>query len=876
MKFVKSDLTWNAVKKGKRSFMTRRRRPGASSSEIQDSIIYEYEKSGVAILGQHFAEEALDVPIKKRILKLQSPSVSGEVGRSSQPQTPPHEGSAQGSKHASVEPSMENKKDVPNLNDFSGIELLAAAACNSSIYDNSVHVESSEVVHTTPKVSALTDGIKEDIAPMDSDESRVQDSTIPVTQNLCNNGNGEGDKSPVLSKGVRLHWDLNTVPDEWEEHCDILADPHTEKDYIFNDGLLNGKTNLEGYENRNSQVTVNEKGSTLRDVAISAVPFSKPVTFGIHGNDDGAIICKASDAESCMSNPAKCENVSTSAASVSLGQKMIKVEPLTKSDDGQAVSEVVQGGCVSVKGDGDGDDKLTSEDRLSDCCGSNVSHDERVEGDTIDKLKAGYDSPVEDGELREPTRYHPWQKEEVEERECVDYESDNMYEDNFDTIESVQTEIPLDRHQTIGVIGAELINEIQQGNKADALGSKDEYRPQEHSKCAILEEKDGCPARFRTERRSGGNMFCIDRSPSTSFDVRKNSACIRRSRSDIFGDTYSQAERDFCPEKFIGRDRPAYNGRAPNDASGQWGGPFSRSSHGYPATKNVIGGSRGHDNNHAINYNPRGNFRTFNRRPSPADRNESYGGIHRGTSPARGTSRDRSRGGFRRPPQEEYYDSELGYAERKTFSSNFDRGAHPSQSRRRSRSRSRSGSPIAWHFQKKRNLDTKQQSPDLRSDTRFPFRKPGSSGENEASRSFNDRNIINGQYRDRRSSPVRTFQRNQRFDPPGYVGRLKSEDNFRPIPRPGRLPQANGNDITLLDDKNGVTNERRRFRYDVDESFSARYPRNKDNGFRYARNENRCFRDPENTSEEKGCRYVTNKMFNTGERDFRKDNLQRE
>ncbi|XP_071732216.1 uncharacterized protein [Rutidosis leptorrhynchoides] len=812
MKFGNLDMTWTSFKKGRRSTTTRRRMPWGSSFKIHDSVVYEHEKSGVAILGQHFAEEVADVPIKKRLCMLQ-------------PQTPPIDGSAV------------VRKCSPN-DDFSGIELLAAAACHSSIYDSS---ESTEVVHTITKVSVQTDEVKEDIVPVISDESSVQASTIAVMPNICDNGNREGDKSPVVSKGVRLHWDLNTVPDEWEEPCDLLADPHTEKD----DGFHNGQTKLEVYETINSQIAEDFKGN----VAIS-----------IHGNNDGAITCKTSDSESCMSksdgvnfvNPVKSENVSTSTASI------INFEFFNKSEDGQAVSEVVQGGCVSIKGDGN-NDKVNSEDRLSDCCGSNVSHDERVEGDTIDTVKAvGYDSPVEDGELREPSR------------EYVDYESDNMYEDNFDTLESVRTEIPLNHNQTIGVLGADMISESQPDNKADALGSKElEHRLQEHSMYATSVKKYNGSERFRSVPRSGGNMFGIDRSTSTSFDVHKNGDCIRRSRSDNVGDTYLRAERDFGPKRFMGRDRTSYNGRTPNDASGRWGGPVSRNGHGYPGIKNAIAGSSNHDNNQGLSYNPRGNFRTFDRRPSPSDRNEAYrGGVHRAPLPARGgISRVRSTGEFK-----EYYDSEVGYGQRKPYSSNFDRGAYQSQTRRRSRSRSRSGSPVAWHFPKKRIVVAeKRQSPDYRPDTRFPLRKPG---EKEAFGNFNNRNVVNGQYnRDRRSSPVRTFTRNEKFDSPSYV---KSDDNLRRIPRPGRYSQANTNDSVLHDEKYGMMNERRRYRSDVDESFKGWYPRNKDNGFGYGRSENTCFIKHENTSEEKGCRYAANKMFNAGEGEFRKDNLQRE
>ncbi|PWA58023.1 hypothetical protein CTI12_AA406580 [Artemisia annua] len=910
LKFINSDLTWSTVKKGHRT--RRPRRPGASNN-VQETVVSDYEKSGVAILGQHFAE-AVDVPIKKRILLLESPSLSGEQARSPQSHlaSPHRECSEMLVKHALGEDVKLNEEKLPNLNDFSGIELLADAACHGSVYDNSCQVESMEVeVLTTPIVVSDMDGIKDDTTPMDSEDLPVQDSTVPVTQCICDNGNVTGDKSPVPQKAVRFYWDLNAIPEEELEEepcCDNLVDPQPVKSCIEvtnSDCLQNAKTNL---ETRNSQVTEDEKGSTDHDATFSIMPVSKPEALGTQGNDDvcsnevvGTITCKTSNAESCdisksdvvdsFIHPAKYENVSTSTDSVSLERTTVTVEPLIKSDDGQAVSEVLQGGCLSLKGY---DDKPTSEDRLSDFCGSNASEDEHAEGNTIDKVKAGYDSPVEDGELREPDRF-PWQNEELEEKECVDYESDNMYEDNFDSMESSENEISLDQQQTIGAVGAETVNSIEHHDRVDVSDRMNSL--QEHSQSDILEDKDGNSGKYISERRilhnefGGGRIVNLDRSTSTSFDVRKTGTYIRRSRSDNIGDTYSRDERDFGPEKFMGRDRPSYQRRTPNDASGQWGGSFSRNSHGYPRPKNSIGGpvvrsggSDTLDKNQPISYNPRVNYRTFN----TADRNESYGSLHRGPPPARVIIRDGYSGGLRRVPREEYKAPEPCHSERKiSSSSNFNQSTHLSRSRKRSRSRSRSGSPIAWHFQKKGNLDTKELSPDYRPDTRLPLRKPGEIESRLApptrchvspqriSRSFDDRNVINGPYRDRRSSPVRNFHRDQRFEAGGYPGKLKSNDHFRPTPRPERFPPNREKFEANSDDKYGMMNRGRPFRNDTNNYFKDH---NKVNGFRYTRNEDKSFRDPvrrdipKNTSEENGCRYTTNKMFGTVKGDFHKDN----
>ncbi|CAI9302465.1 unnamed protein product [Lactuca saligna] len=396
VKFINSDLTWNAVKKGHRSTMRRPRKPAASNSanKMQESVAFDYEKSGVVILGQHFGEEVVDVPIKKRILMLQSPSLSNErANKSIQPHSP----------------SPHHEKEIPDLNDFFGIELLAAAACHTSVYDTPDPMESSAVEeHTTTRVvDTYTEGVivKDDIAPIDSDDSSVQDNTFPVITN------GDGDKTSVPSKDVRLHWDLNTVMDEWEEPCcDILVDPHSEKGYLKDDD-----------------------------------------------------------------------------------SQQVKSDAIDNKSEGiQAVSEVVQGGSCQ-------DDKVSSEDRLSDCCGSN-------------KVKAGggYDSPVEDGELRDT-----WQKNEVEEIECVDYESDNIYEDNFDAIESVNNEV---------VIGTQPNNEIEQNDKKN-IPSISNQLPE--------------PSQEKGRTSSFG---------------------VHRSRSENFQESYSRGKRDFGQEKSTGRDGASYHG----------------------------------------------------------------------------------------------------------------------------------------------------------------------------------------------------------------------------------------------------------------------------------------------------------------------------
>lgn len=166
---------------------------------------------------------------------------------------------------------------------------------------------------------------------------------------------------------------------------------------------------------------------------------------------------------------------------------------------------------------------------------------------------------------------------------------------------------------------------------------------------------------------------------------------------------------------------------------------------------------------HSRNINPRGgDYGSQNRRHSPSERNNGYGS-NRGP-PVRNHSRDRYRG--------EYHDFKPSYFERKPH-------FPPKLNRPRSRSRSRSGSPIAWNFQKRKNSDT-SNSGEIE-----PITKGRMSP--ERSSKFTD-----DQNRDKRRSPVRMIQRNQRPRTIRYPERLKSDDHFRSTQHSARFSQMTG------------------------------------------------------------------------------------
>ncbi|KVI10203.1 hypothetical protein Ccrd_011446, partial [Cynara cardunculus var. scolymus] len=524
---------------------------------------------------------------------------------------------------------------------------------------------------------------------------------------------------------------------------------------------------------------------------------------------DGESSVSKSDVVDALVHPDKCEDFSTSTTSILREQTIMKCESdtidnhlehnnhkntISQSDLQPVSEEVMQDGfpsprlCTSYS-----DNKVGSEDPLSECCGSDVTQDEQghmAEGDTTDKVQVGYDSPFEDGELREPIG---WEENEVVEKQTIYYESDNTYKNDYGTIENSLPERiktshdhgqAMEDHPSLLVKEA-VHNNDKQGAQADIL-----ERPNslfEESDCGSGKEISGRKTADGESRQLKGNSLLIDE--STSIDGCRNGAYIRHSRSSNIGDYYSRSGRDLGP-----------------CVDSSMRNCDLKSSHEYHRPRNGnldpvarSGGCRSLDSHQFRSYDPRAAYR----RPSPSERNNGYG-VPRGP-PVRSLSRDRYRGGsgfhpqgLRRTPDEEYHERKI-----RCFSPNFNRPG------RRSRSRSRSGSPpIAWHFQKQRNLDTDDEA-------RFP--KPSSnSSEIET---CDDRRLI-----DKKRSTVAMIRRTQRFESIGYPERLKSDDHFRITQRSGRFSQPSGPHIykdhgDSVKKHDGHYEKSRRFRYMADRNL---------------------------------------------------------
>jgi hypothetical protein len=157
---------------------------------------------GVTILGRRFSDTIQSVPIKKR-MRLQTDSSTPLLLDCSQVST------ADGLSH-------------DNHIDFSGISILADAACKSSLPDedtdnfplSEVQPPKGENRVVMPREASEVKSPKYDciIVPLESSSTHLE------TTEVLNNESDKSFNAENVSRHSRLHWDLNIVMDVWE--CD--------------------------------------------------------------------------------------------------------------------------------------------------------------------------------------------------------------------------------------------------------------------------------------------------------------------------------------------------------------------------------------------------------------------------------------------------------------------------------------------------------------------------------------------------------------------------------------------------------------------------------------------------------------------------------
>nr|KAJ0200113.1 hypothetical protein LSAT_V11C600300820 [Lactuca sativa] len=256
---INSDFTWTKVSKGCRSSSRRPRRSNTinltKDSKVLEMPVSESEKLGVSVLGCHFSEKAEHIPIKKRRFLFRpsspprNPSLESPKAYNHELKLNPNAAclpesvtgmSERGSNDdKSVKKELVKTKNEPGEDDdFSGISILAAAACSNSLGAEADRSEESGIgiaasVTKSPEALLTTIELKENISKSAKEESDPHISTkdqsapdkFPLEKSsanestLDNSSSHSPSKSAIpTSRDVRFNWDLNTVMDDaWEE-----------------------------------------------------------------------------------------------------------------------------------------------------------------------------------------------------------------------------------------------------------------------------------------------------------------------------------------------------------------------------------------------------------------------------------------------------------------------------------------------------------------------------------------------------------------------------------------------------------------------------------------------------------------------------------
>ncbi|KAG6480751.1 hypothetical protein ZIOFF_057336 [Zingiber officinale] len=228
------------------------------SSGTGEMPLSDSEKVGVSILGQHFSDSLKIVPIKKRrLLFVRSPSSPLQSSYSDysdhllESQTA-SESLASGNDHDKR--FIDNKKPISkhviegtsDAADFSGISILAAAACNSEIVGEGVnlgYLVPTENSFREINLESTGDKKERSLCQKDLQLQSLEDllgdrvametysTSVPVEDENkfhdSQNKNGSSLQNVydnIKSASVsRLHWDLNTDMDAWNSNCDDLV-----------------------------------------------------------------------------------------------------------------------------------------------------------------------------------------------------------------------------------------------------------------------------------------------------------------------------------------------------------------------------------------------------------------------------------------------------------------------------------------------------------------------------------------------------------------------------------------------------------------------------------------------------------------------------
>ncbi|KAJ6735270.1 DENTIN SIALOPHOSPHOPROTEIN-LIKE PROTEIN [Salix purpurea] len=253
--FIDPYLTWKTVTKGHRS--TSRRKPvvrsfngkakllDESTRNVDDMTVSDNEKYGVAVLGCRFSgkNENEHVPIKKRRHTAQGPP---QPTCTTFPCVEVVEPNSSGKRRCrATDAAVPNKLNLKTSevhdkfdysDDFSGIEILAAVACNNGMINDAACEESLIMEESTRGVGSSSSAVPpkeivasiKDMAHEDRPEA-FQNSEVTVLHTSAGTDDSVTGEGSLLSRDEMLNLDLNVA---WEQACDTLSCDSSENDLL--------------------------------------------------------------------------------------------------------------------------------------------------------------------------------------------------------------------------------------------------------------------------------------------------------------------------------------------------------------------------------------------------------------------------------------------------------------------------------------------------------------------------------------------------------------------------------------------------------------------------------------------------------------------
>ncbi|XP_010482615.1 PREDICTED: uncharacterized protein LOC104761262 isoform X2 [Camelina sativa] len=773
------ELPWKVVAKGSRSSTRRSKKPvvrvAASGIEAEDKIATgsvvarkaKPEKLRVSVQGQHFPERVEHVPLKKRRFLVRSLSPS----KKSSGQCEGSENKAQINRVSPVSrlnpnliSDVHDEKPDCSGHDFSGIKILADAACSTELNND-----------LSPAIDRL---LAEEYVVQQQDASTISThaegnnssaGTAYVSHTAVDsNDQGRQSNSDIVAPQI------NPLKNLVKELADVQSVEHNR---VTSGGMITPKK---------TSIALSDESSTERPTANVAASECETLA-----PDSGVVTMSEKSSADEPTERNKGEGLKNVIFHWDLNEPCgVEDEASGRDVEGEITESIAPKESGPIHGSKDSmGGVIASDDHTKTSSPSGPKADAATKNEK--ECQSGYDSQFEDGELREP---YPWEETEGEtgEVEQLDYGSEPEAE-RFYSMESEK-----------GILADKNFRHIKsEPGDAPRIGEANEGSDIE--KQVVVNMSDSHP-------KKGSS------SPSRSFGSKPykklpSHDAIQRRRPD------NSEGLSTVPDRFVGRGDPS--GMHTPGRGGYFNGWDSKRRFSHPNYKGGSSGFRrprpksmaddqgmmngfdesgsgpgpgpgpdGHERRQFSDGGYRGRFRRF-----PDDRDRNFRGLHSDTNQFPSRMHNRMSSNWRERGGSPVY-----------------RRLHHSQSESRSRSRS----PVSWNGRNRSSPPppTGRVRADERmmERVRLPFQKRYlvdqemgymSPPRNRMSspRFFEGRNNDAGENHNN-SFRGRKFRPGQRFDVGNSMRRLNADknndnNNFRPFIRNRRFDGAEENTTCL-------------------------------------------------------------------------------